>query len=116
MTDIQLWEDPERPGLVPPLVRTAVRARTLEELTQVIEILRPYATGMMGEISPKMVELYLAAMRQRVLLVGAHLHPVVREPVVEPEVIESTAVDGRILGAKVLLQLEQLESEMGEAS
>jgi hypothetical protein len=98
--------------LVPPEVRHAVRVQTMEKYTEIIDVLRPYATGVMGEISPKMAELYMMALRQNALLAGAYSHAPVREPVKEPEVIESTAEDSRELGRKVLTQLEDLESQL----
>lgn len=111
MTDLQRWDEEGREGLVPPAVKTAVRGQTVAQLTEVIEVLRPYVTGMMGELSPKMVELYRIYLRERALLAGAYLHAPVREPVKEEEVVESTAVDGRILGERVLLELERLAGE-----
>jgi hypothetical protein len=113
MTDIQLWDDEEgREGLVPARVKAAVRGQTVRDLTDMIEYLKPYATGMMGEPSPKWAEVLLAYLRQRGLLVGAYSHQPVREPVVEVEVIESTAEDGRVLGRRVLDDLEEMEDRM----
>lgn len=116
MTEIQLWEDEEgREGLVPPAVRAAVRADTVQKLTEVIDYLGPYGTGMMGEPYPKLSELLIAALRQRALLVGAYSHPPVREPAAEPEVIEvETAEDGRALGQRVLGDLAEMEKRMRE--
>lgn len=113
--DIQLWvDDPEWAGLVPPDVRQAVRKQTMEGYLQLAKVLEPYATGVMGEISPKMVELYMGALRQFALLGGAYNHPPAREPAKKEEVVESTAVDGRVLGARVLRQLDEMEQEMRE--
>lgn len=113
MTECQVWgEQPEEVGLVPPQVRHAVRVDTMEKLTEVVDVLRPYATGMVGEVVPKLAELYLMALRQRGLLAGAYSHAPVREPVREVEVIESTAEDSRVLGRKVLEQLQDLEDQM----
>lgn len=114
MSGLQRWDEEGREGLVPPAVKTAVRGQTVAELTAVIDYLRPYVTGMMGEVSPIMIELFRKYLRERALLAGAYLHQPVREPVKEEEVVESTAVDGRILGEKVLLELERLAREDDE--
>lgn len=113
MSDVAMrGEEPEWVGLVSPEVRDAVRRQTMEGFLQMIKVLEPYATGVMGEISPKMAELHMGALRQFGLLGGAYTHPPVREPVKEAEVIEVTAEDSRLLGAKVLRDLENLEQEM----
>lgn len=113
MTECQVWgEQPEQVGLVPPEVRHAVRVSTMERYAELIDVMRPYATGVMGEISPKMAELYMMALRQNALLAGAYSHAPVREPVKEVEVIESTAEDSRVLGRKVMEQLQDLEDQM----
>lgn len=109
--DLQRWDEEGREGLVPPAVKTAVRGMTVSQLTEVIDVLRPYVTGMMGELSPKLIELYRGYLRERGLAAGIYAHAPVREPVKEEEVVESTAVDGRILGEKVLLELERLAKE-----
>lgn len=115
MSEIQLWDDEEgREGLVPAKVKAAVRNQTVRELTDMIEYLKPYATGMVGEPSPRWAEVLLAYERQRGLLVGAYSHQPVREPVVEVEVIESTAEDGRALGRRVLEDLAEMERQMRE--
>jgi hypothetical protein len=113
MGDIQLWvEDEGKEGLVPAAVRSAVRMQTVQDYTELINYLRPYATGVMGEVSPKLTEIYVAVLRQRGLLVGAYTHPPAREPEVKPEVIESTAEDSLLLGAKVLSALDDLEAQL----
>lgn len=115
MTEVAMrGEEPDWTGLVPPAVRDAVRKQAMEGFLQMIQVLEPYATGVMGEISPKMAELHMGALRQYALLGGAYTHPPVREPVKEEVVIESTAVDSRILGATVLRQLDEMEQEMRE--
>lgn len=109
--ELQRWDQEGREGLVPPEIRTAVRGQTVSELTAVIEYLKPYATGMMGEAPPIMIELYRKYQRERALLAGAYSHAPVREPVVEAEVIEVEVVDPRARMERVLLELERLEAE-----
>jgi hypothetical protein len=114
VSDLQRWDEEGREGLVPAAVKTAVRGLSVEQLTRVIDYLTPHVTGMMGEVSPKMVDLYRQYIRERALMAGVYAHPPAREPVKEEEVVESTAVDGRVLGEKVLLELERLAKEDDE--
>jgi len=105
---------------------TETRIKLTEELGELLEALKPYVDGTMGEVTAAMVSVYVKAAHEMAGLWG--LHRPLRDPVAlpvrpEPPAVEDpVAVEARRVEAvaaardEILVQLSAVKAKMIEAS